>query len=180
MKFRHPPMRSTSPVLVLICRIRFAHLGGQRRPTAAADFTAELRTMVDNTNCHWGWALHPSTSLAFSRFFGYIYLDINTNDTPRKSGRSQEEWFVMPRICKVELYRCFQHVLPPTWIQYLPATPVLVIWFTISKPNTVTKFLHKRMKSMQFFGILMASWQKRASKGILRFSWLFKTRLLEL
>ena len=39
MKFRHPPMRSTSPVLVLICRIRFAHLtaavaaanGGQRR-----------------------------------------------------------------------------------------------------------------------------------------------------
>ena len=179
MKFRHPPMRSTSPVLVLICRIRFAHLGGQRRPTAAwrllispPSFGPWLTIQIAIGAEH---SIHP-LPWHFPDFLGtsiWILIQMIHQET-------QEEWVVMPRICKVELYRCFQHVLAPTWIQYLPATPVLVIWFTISKPNTVTKFLHKRMKSMQFFGILMASWQKRASKGILRFSWLFKTRLLEL
>ena len=47
--------------------------------------------------------------------------------------------------------RRFQHILAPTWIQYLPATPVLVIGFTISKPNTVTKFLHLNEKHANFW-----------------------------
>ena len=146
MKFRHPPMRSTSPVLVLICRIRFAHLGGQRRPTAACrllisppSFGPWLTIQIAIGAEH---SIHP-LPCHFPDFLGtsiWILIQMMIHK------ETQEEWVVMPRICKVELYRCFQSVLPPTWIQYLPATPVLVIWFTISKPNTVTKFLQKKIK----------------------------------